>query len=221
VSSFALGLTLLKTNLDAWDTSQYIDALDIVNDFLAGTNALRSVNNDMAMLDASGVLICSDGYGSLSTLPPLSIATARATASSLPASTNTSADTGAHRVGERIRLGDEEYLTVTQVDPNVSSTTAFQPAAGNKWVAALLQIEGINPQGATYNEFYCKARDQDGYEYIFDIFGKDPQLQSSNDLQPGAIVQGWVTFEVPVATKSLTLVYQAGFRGEPVEVTLL
>jgi hypothetical protein len=81
--------------------------------------------------------------------------------------------------------------------------------------------QGINPDGATYNPFYFKARDGDGFEYSFSAFGKDPQLKSGNDLKPGAKVQGWVTFEVPTATKSLTMIYAAGFFSDPVEVTLI
>jgi hypothetical protein len=131
------------------------------------------------------------------------------------------APSGAYKVGDRVKLGDEEYFAVTQVDPAVKATGAFKPAAGKKWVAALIQIEGINPDGATYNPFYFKARDGDGFEYNFSAFGKEPKLQSGNDLKPGAKVQGWVTFEVPAETKSLTLVYAAGFFADAVEVTLI
>jgi hypothetical protein len=122
-------------------------------------------------------------------------------------------------VGDRIRIGSEEYFTVVQVDPAVSGTTLLKPAAGHKWVAVLAQIEGIDPTGATYNAWYFKVRDQDGFEYTSILFGKDPQLQASNDLKPGAKVQGWVTFEVPVTATTLTLIYDPFV--DPVEVALI
>jgi hypothetical protein len=119
-----------------------------------------------------------------------------------------------------VKLGEEEYFAVIQVDANVKASGLVKPQAGKKWVAALVEIEGINPNGATYNPFFFKVRDAEGFEYNFTPFGKEPQLQSSNDLQPGKKVKGWVNFEVPKGGKAVVLVYTPGFLGEPVEVSL-
>lgn len=127
---------------------------------------------------------------------------------------------GSYVVGDRIKLADEEYFGVAEVDLDVAGTEFIKPETGKKWVAALVEIEGINPDGATYNPFFFKVRDEQGFEYNFNLFGKEPQLQSSNDLKPGQIVKGWVNFEVPDTAKTFTLVYAAGFLGEPVEVAL-
>jgi hypothetical protein len=123
-------------------------------------------------------------------------------------------------VGDRVRLGDEEFFGVTDVDPNVKGDGFLKPDDGMKWVSALVEIEGINPDGATYNPFYFTVRDGEGFEYDVSIFGKEPSLQSSNELQPGQKVKGWVTFEVPTDAKGLTLIYSAGPFGEPVEIAL-
>jgi hypothetical protein len=128
--------------------------------------------------------------------------------------------TGAYAVGDRVKLGDEEYFGVSEVDLDFPGTDLLKPEAGKLWIAALVEIEGINPDGATYNPFFFKVRDEEGFEYNFNAFGKDPQLQSGNELKPGQKVKGWMTFEVPATAKKFTLIYTPGFVGEPVEVAL-
>jgi len=127
---------------------------------------------------------------------------------------------GVYKVGDRIKLDDEEYFAVVEVDPAFKGDKVFKPEAGKLWVAALVEIEGINPDGASYNPFFFKVRDEQGFEYNFAAFGREPALKSGNDLKPGQKVKGWMTFEVPKTVKALTLVYTPGFMGEPVEVVL-
>lgn len=156
--------------------------------------------------------------GGLATSKPsgqaVSAAPTEATASSAPK------PSGSYGIGDRIKLDEEEYFGVAEVDLDVPGTAVIKPAAGSKWVAALVEIEGINPDGATYNPLFFKVRDAEGFEYNFSAFGKEPQLQSSNELKPGQKVKGWVTFEVPDSDGKLTLVYLPGFIGEAVEVAL-
>jgi hypothetical protein len=143
------------------------------------------------------------------------------TAASDPAAPSAPAANGDYGVGDRIQLGNEEYITVTEVNLAVDTTgELFQPDAGNKFVAALVEIEGINPDGATYNPFFFKLRDDQGFEYNFSPFGMEPQLQSSNDLAPGETVRGWVNFEVPETATTLVLIYAPGFFNEPVQINL-
>jgi hypothetical protein len=122
----------------------------------------------------------------------------------------------AYGVGDRVKLGDEEYISLEKAESGYTSDFA-KPKAGNVNVSFLVAFEGINPSGASYNPFYFKVKDDSGFEYNFNAFGKEPQLASSNDLQPGKISRGWITFEVPKAAKTLTLSYSPGFTGEPVE----
>jgi hypothetical protein len=126
---------------------------------------------------------------------------------------------GAAKVGDKIKLGDEQYFTVKEVD-RWPGSDFIRPDAGMKFVAVLTQIEGINPEGSSYNPFFFTLRDTDGFEYEFSAFSKEPQLQSSNRLQAGEKVQGWVTFEVPKSTKQVVLIYSPDFFGldEPARV---
>lgn len=144
-------------------------------------------------------------------------------ASAAPTNTPASSQPGppaSYVVGDRIKLGEEEYFGVVEVDLAVPGNDFIQPDPGNKWIAALVEIEGINPDGATYNPFFFKVRDNEGFEYHASAFGKEPALQSSNDLQPGTKIKGWVTFEVPESATTFALVYAPGFFSEPVEVAL-
>jgi hypothetical protein len=141
---------------------------------------------------------------------------APATASAAPAETDATGS-GTYAIGDSVKLGDEEYFSLTDVDP-APKVNLVEPDAGNKFVSVLVEIEGINPNGATYNPFFFTARGDDGFEYNFSAFGKEPQLKSSNDLGPGKKVKGWITFEVPVAAKHVTIVYAPGLFNEPVEI---
>lgn len=116
----------------------------------------------------------------------------------------------------RLQLGLEEYFSILEVDTAVDTTgMASQPDAGNVLVAVLVEIEGLNPDGAAYGPEFFTLRDGLGVqEWSVSPFGVDPRLQSSNDLAPGDTVRGWVTFEVPEAAveapSPLVLVYAPG-----------
>lgn len=137
-----------------------------------------------------------------------------------PATPAPTASSNSYKVGDRIKIGDEEYFTIVEVDPAVEPGEFLKPDKGNKWVAVLVEIEGINPEGATYNPFYFSIKDGNGFEYNFSAFGKEPSLQSGNDLAPGKKVRGWVTFEVPEDATGLVVSYEAGVFADAVEVEL-
>jgi hypothetical protein len=151
-----------------------------------------------------------------SSAPASSVAAASNAAPSVDATASASAGTAAYGVGDRVKLGDEEYITIEKAEKGYTSDLV-KPVAGNVNVSFLVAFEGINPSGASYNPFYFKVADENGFEYNFNVFGKDPQLASGNSLQPGKIVRGWMTFEIPKTTKTLTLTYTPNLIGEPVE----
>jgi hypothetical protein len=91
----------------------------------------------------------STSAGTVAPTPGNSVASTLAGASQTPGQTAApSLASGVYKVGDRVKLGDEEYFSVTQVDPAVKATGVFKPEAGKKWVAALVQIEGIGTRQA-------------------------------------------------------------------------
>lgn len=73
----------------------------------------------------------------------------------------------------------------------------FAPDAGNKFVAVLVEYEAL-ADNVSYNPFFWTLRDSQGFSYNYYIFGKEPALDSSNELRAGRKVKGWLTFQVPV-----------------------
>ena len=111
-------------------------------------------------------------------------------------------------IGDRVRVGDEHYVTLVDVQRSLSGFPgSLAPSPGMMAVAFLLEFEGINGDGSSYSPLYLTARDDAGRQYGIDPFGKEPVLSSSNSLRPGARVRGWVTFEVPRRSESVSLVY--------------
>ena len=123
-------------------------------------------------------------------------------------------------VGEKIQLGDYQYVTMAEAEWSESGYPEFfAPAEGNVLYAFLMEFEGIDPEGSSYNPFYFDLI-VDGFEYSYYLFGKEPMLQSG-DLSPGATIRGWMTFEAPLADTVL-LRYEPvmGLAGDSVEWTV-
>jgi uncharacterized protein DUF4352 len=115
---------------------------------------------------------------------------------------------GSPGTGEKIRLGDEVFITLVESEYSTTGYSQFfKPAAGNIVYAFLVEFEGIDPAGASYNPLYFKLK-AEGFEYNSTLLGgKEPKLSSSNDLAPGDTVRGWVSFEAPKVAES-TLTYE-------------
>jgi hypothetical protein len=137
------------------------------------------------------------------------------------------------KVGDRVTILNrqreaEEYFTVKQVDLDYQGGDYYgmHPDAGVDWVVALVEIEGINPTGTSYNKTYLTVRDEHGATYSSILNWKYPALGASLDLKPGQRVEGWALFEVPDTAKALTLIYdwehiwERYHAGQPVEVRL-
>lgn len=124
-------------------------------------------------------------------------------------------------VGDRIQLGDNQYFTVKEVQiwPGDDFIKADE---GNQFVSMLVEVEGIDPEGSSYNPFFFSVKDSDGFEYNFSAFGSEPMLQSGNDLAAGDKVSGWVTFEMPTSVSEVVLTYQPDFldMDDPARVTV-
>jgi hypothetical protein len=142
------------------------------------------------------------------------------------------ASAAVHKVGDRVKLQnvhleDEEYFTVAKVDLaweglpiKVAPPAGILPPVGTNWVTVLIEIEGINPDGAYYNMIHCKVFDEQGSKYLSVKNWRSPALHSGNHLMPGEIASGWVLFEVPNTATTLRLAYSADLLGESAEIIL-
>jgi hypothetical protein len=137
--------------------------------------------------------------------------------SGIPTSQPTS-DSGT--AGDRLQLGDYQYVTMAEAEWSESGyQDFFEPTEGNVLYAFLMEFEGIDPEGSSYNPLYFDLT-VNGADYNYYLFGKEPTL-GSGDLTPGATANGWLTFEAPLAATVL-LRYEPvmGLTGESAEWTV-
>jgi hypothetical protein len=112
------------------------------------------------------------------------------------------------RVGQVVSLNGY-MITVNAVDRSAAGFTQFfKPKAGSVFVAVDVTVESGAASGVSVNPFYTSLRDDQGFTYTATFAGKDPALQSQNDLPRGQKMRGWVTFEVGEGAKGLTFIYK-------------
>lgn len=128
-----------------------------------------------------------------------------------PVSTNTPEPTATTaslpKIGERIVQGD---YALTVANAEKSQNYGYLSAkAGNTLVAVEIIIESNAATGVSVNPIYATIKDADGYTYNADIVGgKEPSLNSQNDMPIGEKMRGWITFEIPASAKGLVLTYE-------------
>lgn len=97
-------------------------------------------------------------------------------------------------------------ITLAEVDWNAGNPLKVKPDdKTHRYIAIRVIYEGT-AAGASYNPFYWSVVDLDGFAWDQTFIGKEPDLQSSNDLPVGRKAQGWVSFEVPKNVHELEIV---------------
>jgi hypothetical protein len=131
----------------------------------------------------------------------------------------TQAPVGPGKVGERIVSGNTA-LTVLQTTRTPQLSDFQKVKEGEAYVVAEVLIEAVGDK-ATYNPFYFKVKDSDGFEYSIEIMTGDQGLKSG-ELVAGDKARGMVAFKVKAETKGLVLSYQpiALGAGDPIRVGL-
>lgn len=125
----------------------------------------------------------------------------------------------AQAIGDRIRLDDEEFLTIRQVS-NWTGTNFVEPAIGQSLIAVEVRIDGIRASGASIDPFWFSVEDAEHQGYSLVDSGKDPMLQRTDNLAPGTSATGWLTFSIPADMgKGLRLIYAPPFAA-PVAIAL-
>lgn len=145
--------------------------------------------------------------------PPSAAQSSEPTAT--PEPTNTPEPTPG--VGVRVLVADQQYVTVTLVEP-WPGTDSLKPAAGNVFVTANIRIDAITTTDFTSADFTVK--DADGKIYT-EILGRSPRLSFQNGLTPNTYYSGFVTFEIPADMNAkLTLLYAPTFQATIYEIPL-
>ena len=122
------------------------------------------------------------------------------------------------RIGSQVQVGDEQYVTVTAVEPWPGNDTQ-QPAADNVFVAVNIRVDAITTTSFTSEDF--SVEDADGTSYSEAAPGQSPHLSFQNGLTPNTYYAGFVTFEVPAdAAEELILVYAPNFLETTYEIEL-
>jgi hypothetical protein len=128
------------------------------------------------------------------------------------------ATSGIAKVGDTVVQGGY-IITLLNVEKSEKGYQSYgAPGEGKVLVAVEIVIESGADEGVHVNPFYCSLKDSDGYEYGVYFFGKDPALQSTNDLPKGEKSRGWVTFEVVKTATGLVFIYAPITFGADVRI---
>ncbi|WP_103510135.1 DUF4352 domain-containing protein [Streptomyces sp. SM13] len=129
------------------------------------------------------------------------------------------------KVGDTITLkgqddGEQVDAVLKKVvDPAPSADEFFGPEDGNRWIAA--QFELTNTGKAPYSDSPsngAQVADADGqrFQATFADTSAGPSMTSDAKVPPGEKVLGWITFEVPKASKIVTVQFglNSGFAEQ-------
>ncbi len=123
-----------------------------------------------------------------------------------PTQRPTSSANAVAKIGDRVTQGD--YVVTVLHAETATTYNDFPAESGKKYVAVEILIESNANSGVSVNPLYATLQDSDSYTYNVTLFGKDPSLQSENDLPSGEKMRGWVTFEVPSASHGFIFTYE-------------
>lgn len=125
--------------------------------------------------------------------------------SATPAASQSAGQVPLHKLGQTADAGAYR-LTVRSIRTCVTEPY-FLPRPGNIKLGVSVAIENSSPQVLPVNPFYARLSDAKGSVYYFTLAGCEPILDSTR-LDPGEKVEGWLTFEVPVALRKVELAYR-------------
>lgn len=163
------------------------------------------------------LLACGSGSPNPTAAPGGTAPTAGAPAAEAPTAGAPEAPTAAPEataapaiatVGQRVEL-DGIALTVTKVT-RTGEIGKFQKAQdGREFIQAEVLVENVGAakEAASYNPFYFKIKDSEGFESNATIDTGGTALQSGN-LDAGGKARGTVVFDVAKGTKALVLSFQ-------------
>lgn len=95
-------------------------------------------------------------------------------------------------------------VSLLQAEVYTDYNEYFGPDAGTKYVSVLVEFAALKDD-VSYNPLYWKVVDSQSYGYDYTFIGKEPMLDSSNNLKAGRKAKGWLTFQVPATETTFYL----------------
>lgn len=128
----------------------------------------------------------------------------------------------ANTLGDTIRLSGGEFVG-DQADLTVLEGFVSLPEAGSTAprYSFLVEITGLDAETFPYNLRDFSLIDDQSFEYQpLDSGGSEPRLEFG-DLTPGRKVRGWLTFEGPLQSAYVELLYAPALALEPAVVRVI
>ncbi|MEM9132461.1 MAG: DUF4352 domain-containing protein [Actinomycetota bacterium] len=109
-------------------------------------------------------------------------------------------------IGDRVALGDLEYMIHTVTDPFDNGRGVGEPRAGNRWVAVDLEVYNIGTEPFDLVPVTCFDV-QDGLNRTFDqeFWVETDVARPSGEIAPGASRRGLVVWELPADATGLRM----------------
>lgn len=143
------------------------------------------------------------------------VSTAPAGSGSAP----TAAAAAPGKVGDKVQVGGTA-LTITKAERKAQIGDFQKASAGNTYVIVEVVVENVGTGKESYNPFFFKVKDSEGFEYQGTI-STDAQALKSGELAAGEKARGSVVFEIKEASKGLVLTYDNNlFGGDPIKVQI-
>lgn len=135
-----------------------------------------------------------------------------------PAPAPTASTPGAY---PRTANGQGFRLTVYEVkDPGPTGQYDFQkPKAGNRFIAVDLSITATVSEGISANRFYAKLKTDTNRDYMYGSSVPEPNL-ALGTVQPNETSRGWITFEIPIGERAISITYDPTFGKGPATIDL-
>ena len=208
VGAYGSGLTSMKVLLDQSDT-RWVDYEPSLSSLSDARRALGSVNDDMALLEASGVLVCPGGYLSSATGEPVPAPTSAPTAAS-----SVSAAPFGTAGSETVTVGGGLYVRVIAAETWTGYESYLPPNAGDVYLTLSLSVRAVSDSPIIY--LGASVADSSGSTHdVLLLPRREPVLP--NSIVAGQTTIGYLTFEVPSDAHGFTLL----FPGDTTQATAI
>lgn len=106
-----------------------------------------------------------------------------------------------HQVGERVRT--PYFEVIVKAVKECKARRYYRPNASDMWLGVRIRVEGKSAREVRITRFKTTLKDAAGHIYRPTLGVCEPELPNAR-LNQGDHAHGWITFEVPRATSSLT-----------------